>query len=178
MDYFNDQHQIDVSLRYTEIMQQFVNDLDLSALFAGYWAQYVSQIPEAIFQQVNENFYRTTFYELCSRDLSRWFTWNVARSYPQGRSDLEFVEKYHEKFAGVRMVIEFKYYSNTEFKKFKTATEFKKFKTARAEFQLQEDDTVQIAGYVAGLNQEYPEDHISQYVFYCIGNQGFRIFEV
>lgn len=167
VEYFNELHRIDVSTRYAEIMQHFVNEPDLERLFAGYWKQYVSQLPEAIFQQVNENFYRTTFFELCSRYLSRWFTWNVERSYPQGKSDLEFVGKYHEKFAGLRWVIEFKYYSNAEFKKIKTNI---------ANFQLQDEDTRQIAGYAAGLKEEYPEAQISQFVIYCFGNQGFRVF--
>lgn len=140
----------------------------MAALFAGYWEQYVAQLPEAIFQQVNENFYRTTFLELCSRYLSKWFTWNVERSYPQGRSDLEFVGKYHERFAGVRIVIEFKYYSNAE---------FAKLKTPLADFRLQPADIEQMAGYVAGLRQEYPEAQVTQYVIYCVGNQGCRVFE-
>ncbi len=169
IEYFNEIHRIDVSTRYAEIMQQFVNDLNLEALFAGYWKEYVSQLPEAVFQQVNENFYRTTFYELCSRYLSRWFIWNVERSYPKGRSDLEFVGKYHEKFAGIRIVIEFKYYSNTEFGKFKTSIE---------DFPLQEEDTEQIAGYIEGLKQEYPEAKISQAVIYCFRNQGFKVFNI
>src|SRR5689334_7898901 len=73
--------------------------------------------------KVNENFYRSTFFELCSRYLSKWFTWNVERSYPSGKSDLEFVGKYHEQFAGLRWVIEFKYYSNSEFRKLNTTIE-------------------------------------------------------
>ncbi|MCP4112811.1 MAG: AAA family ATPase [Desulfobacteraceae bacterium] len=170
IEYFNEIHGIDVSTKYAETMQNFVNDPDLPRLFASYWKLYVSQLPEAIFQQVNENFYRTTFYELCSRHLSPWFTWNVERSYPKGRTDLEFVGKFHEKYAGKRIVIEFKYYSNKEFAK--------KFKTSIENFQLQKEETVQIGGYVEGLKQEYPEADISQYVIYCIGNQGFRCFEV
>ncbi|MCP4345575.1 MAG: AAA family ATPase [Desulfobacterales bacterium] len=170
IEYFNEIHGIDVSTKYAETMQNFVNDPDLPRLFASYWKLYVSQLPEAIFQQVNENFYRTTFYELCSRHLSPWFTWNVERSYPKGRTDLEFVGKFHEKYAGKRIVIEFKYYSNKEFAK--------KFKTSIEKFQLQKEETVQIGGYVEGLKQEYPEADISQYVIYCIGNQGFRCFEV
>jgi len=168
-EYFNEIHCIDVSTKYETMMQGFVDRPDLPQLFADYWALYVSQLPETIFQKVNENFYRTTFFELCSRYLSRWFTWNVERSYPQGRSDLEFVGKYHEKFAGMRMVIEFKYYSNAEFKKLHVAIQ---------DFALQEDDTHQIAGYVEGLKQEYPEARVSQFVIYCFGNQGFRVFEV
>jgi len=169
VEYFNEIHHIDVYSSYTEIMQRFVNKPNLEELFAGYWAQYVSQLPESIFQQMNENFYRTTFFELCSRYLSNWFTWHLERSYPQGKSDLEFVGKYHEKFAGLRWVIEFKYYSNTKFKEFKTTID---------KFEVQEEDTQQIAGYVEGLKKEYPEAKISQFVIYCIGNQGFRVFAV
>ncbi len=167
VEYFNELHQVDVSTRHQHSMRQFVQDLDLEALFAAYWKNYISQLPEAIFQQVNENFYRTTFYELCSRYLSRWFIWNVERSYPGGRTDLEFVGKYHEKFAGVRLVIEFKYYSNAA---------FNQFKTPLVDFGLQAKDIVQLAGYVAGLKEEYPEARVSQYVIYCIGNTGFRVF--
>jgi len=168
-EYFNEIHRIDVSTKYAEMMQGFVNTLNLPRLFADYWELYVSQLPEAIFQQVNENFYRTTFFELCSRYLSRWFIWNVERSYPKGKTDLEFVGKYHEEFAGVRIVIEFKYFSNAELKKMKTTVK---------KFRLRKEDTVQIAGYREGLRQEYPEAKISQYVIYCFGNQGFRVFEV
>jgi hypothetical protein len=82
---------------------------------------------------------------------------------PQRRTDLEFVGKYNECFAGVRMVIEFKYFSNAAFEKFKTTVD---------DFELQNEDIEQIAGYVEGLKQEYPEAKISQHVIYCFGNQG------
>lgn len=169
VEYFNELHQIDVSTRYAELMQAFVNQPNLELLFAGYWREYIDQFPEAIFTKVNENFYRSTFFELCSRYLSKWFTWNMERSYPSGKSDLEFVGKYHEKFAGLRWVIEFKYYSNSEFRKFNTPLDT---------FQLQPEDTVQIKGYVEGLRREYPEAQIAQFVIYCVGNQGFRVFAV
>ena len=150
-------------------MNAFVNQPNLTQLFAGYWQEYVSQLPEVIFQKVNENFYRTTFYELCSRHLARWFSWHLERSYPQGKSDLEFVGKYNERFANLRWVIEFKYYSNTEFAKFKTTID---------QFQLQAEDTTQVNGYAEGLQQEFPRARIERYVIYCIGNQGFRVFRV
>lgn len=169
IEYFNELHQIDVSTRYSELMQAFVSQPDLEMLFAGYWREYVSQFPEAIFAQVNENFYRATFFELCSRYLSHLFTWNVERSYPSGKSDLEFVGKYHEKFAGLHWVIEFKYYSNSEFRKLNTSLDA---------FELRPEDTEQIAGYVEGLRREYPEAQIRQYVIYCFGNLGFRVFAV
>jgi hypothetical protein len=167
-EYFNEIHKIDVSTKYTEMMRNFANRPDFPRLFADYWELYVSQLPEAVFQKVNENFYRTAFFELCSRHLSKWFTWNVDRSYPQGRTDLEFVGKFNEKFAGKRIVTEFKYYSNAEFRKLKTPLK---------DFALRKEDTEQIAGYARGLKQEYPEADISLYVIYCIGNRGFRVFE-
>ena len=151
------------------MMRQFVGDLDLKALFAGYWEEYVSQLPEAIFAQVNENFYRTTFFELCSRFLSRWFVWNVERSYPAGRTDLEFVGKFNECFADRRMVIEFKYFSNTEFKKLQCSIN---------DFPLKNEDLVQIEGYVEGVKREYPEAKISTHVIYCFGNMGCKVFDI
>ncbi len=167
--YFNELYRINMATPYGEMMQSFVDKPDLPKLFADYWRLYVSQLPEAIFTQVNENFYRTTFYVLCSQFLSSWFTWNVERSYPRGRSDLEFVGKFHECFAGLRYVIEFKYYSNSELRKLK--------KTIK-NFTLQEVDTIQIAGYVEGLREEYPKARISQFVIYCFGNKGFKVFAI
>ena len=169
VEYFNELHHIDVSTRYAEIMQSFVLDPDISALFAGYWREYVSQLPEAIFQQVNENFYRTTFYELCSRYLSRWFAFSVENSYPLGKSDLELIGKFNEKFAGMHWVMEFKYFSNAEFSKMKTQIDA---------FVLRDEDTAQITGYAQGIRQRYPESQIKRFVIYCFGNMGYRVFEV
>ena len=76
---------------------------------------------------------------------------------------------YHEQFTGLRMVFEFTYYSNAAFKHFQTTID---------EFQLQDEDLRRIRGYVEGLRQEYPEAQVSQWVIYCFGNQGFRVFEV
>lgn len=105
-------------------------------------------------------------HPLCARCRHRLTAENLEIT---GKSDLEFVGKYHEEFAGLRWVIEFKYYSNSEFRKFNTPLKV---------FQLQPEDTVQINGYVEGLRREYPEVQITQFVIYCVGNQGFRIFAV
>ena len=85
-----------------------------------------------------------------------------------GRSDPEFVGKYHEMFAGLRWVIEFKYFSNTE---------WTRLKTTNKDFQTQEEDTRQISWYAEGLRHEYPESKVRLFEIYCIGNQGFRVFE-
>jgi Predicted AAA-ATPase/PD-(D/E)XK nuclease superfamily len=168
-EYFNELNQIDVSTRYTEIMQAFVVNPDIASLFAGYWREYVSQLPEAVFVQMNENFIRTTFYELCSRFLSTWLMFTVERSYPKGKSDLEFMGRYNQKFAGRRWIIEFKYFSNAELIRTKTRID---------EFLLRVEDTEQIIGYAEGAKQEEPVAVLNLYVIYCFGNQGFRVFDV
>jgi hypothetical protein len=61
VEYFNELNQIDVETRYSQIMDAFVNQPNLEELFAGYWKEYVSQLPEAIFQKVNENFIAPLF---------------------------------------------------------------------------------------------------------------------
>lgn len=170
VEYFNEIFKVDLGQeKYEAIMREFIKSPDLTTLFLHYWHLYIGQLPETVFTQVNENFYRTTFYELCSRYLSPWFTWNIERSYPQGRTDLEFVGKYHEKFAGMRWVIEFKYFSNTEFARMNSSIE---------NFDIRQEDTLQIKGYAKGLMEEYPEAKIKLFIIYCIGNQGFRIFEI
>ena len=167
-EYFNELHNTDLTSSFAGIYSHFARTADLPHLFAGYWKHYISQLPEAIFQKVNENFYRTTFYFLCTQNLSDLFTWNVERSYPQGKTDLEFVGKFHNIFAKLRYVIEFKYYSNARMTKEKIAIE---------DFQLIPKDAGQIEGYSTGLKQEYPEANIKKFVIYCFGNQGYRIFE-
>ena len=169
VEYFNEIQNIDVSTLYQDMMQRFVNHPDLPRLFTDYWQLYISQLPEAIFSKVNENFYRTTFFELCSRHLSKWFTWDMERSYPQGRTDLEFVGKYNEKYAGFRIVIEFKYFSNKKVKELKILMD---------QFQLREKDATQLKQYSVNIKKEWPDATIEQYLIYCFVNKGFRVFKL
>jgi len=173
LEYFNDYNKLDMTNPYKDALTAFVREPDLNTLFASYWEAYIKNLPEAIFTKMNENFYRTTFYHLCMQHLSRYFIWNVERSYPEGKSDLEFIGKHNEKFAGIRWVIEFKYYSNTGIKQ-----KLSQDKITLDEFKVQEDDLDQIRGYVQGLAREYPEAQVSQFVIYCFGNQDFRVFMV
>ena len=168
-EYFNEINNIDVSGHYGDMMERFINRPDLPRLFADYWELYISQLPEAIFAQVNENFYRTTFFELCRRYLSKWFTWNMERSYPKGRSDLEFAGKYNEKYKGLRIIIEFKYISNTKMKNLKKTV---------SKYSLKEKDITQLTNYANSLQNEFPEANILKYIIYCIGNIGFKVFEI
>ncbi len=173
VDYFNDLYNVDVSTKYAELMAGFIRNPDIPALFAGYWELYLSQLPEAIFQQVNENFYRTTFFELCRQHLSGYFTFALEKSYAGGRTDLEFIGKFHTQFAGLRFLLEFKYYSNARWKKSTGETGGK-----ISEFQPLETDIKQLKAYEAQWKQENPNGEHKSFLVYCIGNQGFRVFPV
>ncbi len=173
VDYFNDIYKIDVSTKYAELMAGFLNRPDIPVLFGGYWDLYVSQLPEAIFQQVNENFYRTTFFELCRQHLSGYFTFALEKSYAAGRTDLEFIGKYHTRFAGLRYLLEFKYYSNARWKKISD-----KIGGDISKFQPPGTDTKQLKSYEAEWKKEHPQGENKSFLVYCIGNQGFRVFPV
>ena len=91
----------------------------------------------------------------------------MERSYPKGRTDLEFVGKYNEKYADLRIVIAFKYFSNAKFKAFKCKID---------DFHRQADDALQLKKYVDDIKKEWPKATIESWLIYCFGNQGFRIF--
>ncbi|MCP4147883.1 MAG: AAA family ATPase [bacterium] len=173
VDYFNDIYNIDVSTKYAELMAGFVNQPDIPTLFTGYWELYISQLPEAIFQQVNENFYRTTFFELCRQHLSDYFTFEVERSYVAGRTDLEFIGKFHTQFAGHRYLLEFKYYSNKKWEKIS-----KDLDGDIAQFQPPEKDINQLKAYEKEWKKEHPRGVKKSFLVYCIGNQWFRVFPI
>jgi hypothetical protein len=180
-DYFNELNRIDVSTKYAELMAGFINQPDIPELFAGYWELYVSQLPEAIFQQVNENFYRTTFFDLCRQHLSGYFTWSLESSYASGRTDLEFIGKYHTKFNGLRYLLEFKYFSNARWKKMSKQTSQKKGRknaSLISQFQAPEKDIKQLQAYGAEWKKEHPHPGNRSFLVYCFGNQGYRVFPV
>ena len=165
VEYFNILNKIDVGTLYTEMMSSFAENPDLPKLFADYWEIYVSQLPEAVFARVNENFYRTTFYDLCRQFLSHLYVWRLESSGASGRSDLEMEGKYHTRFAADLYLMEFKYYSNAKSKGIDVD-----------QFSPAEKDWNQIAGYDADRRREYPQKNIQSYLIYCFGNQGFRVF--
>ncbi|MCP4216296.1 MAG: AAA family ATPase, partial [bacterium] len=171
VDYFNDIYKIDVSTKYAELMAGFIKNPDIPTLFAGYWELYLSQLPEAIFGKVNENFYRTTFFDLCRQHLSGYFTFALEKSYAGGRTDLEFIGKFHTQFAGLRFLLEFKYYSNARWKKVSG-----KIGGNISLFQPPEADMKQIKAYEWQWKKEHPDGENKSFLVYCIGNQGFRVF--
>lgn len=75
----------------------------------------------------------------------------------------------HHIFVHIRILIEFKYISNTKFQSNHCPIE---------NFPLKQKDTLQITGYARDLIREYPEVTLKKYVIYCIGNHGFQIYDL
>jgi len=167
-EYFNQLHQIDVSTRYDTMMQRYLDNRDFAGLFADYWTLYISQLPEAVFQKVNENFYRTTFYSLCQQYLSPQFYWLIENSSAVGRTDLEMVGKHGTPFSGMRTILEFKYLSNAEMDR----------RGLRPEtFEARPSDLAQLTHYFEASRDVHPEETIEGWLVYCLGNRGFRVFD-
>jgi len=164
--YFNEVEKISVSEGYTKYFRQFMKDMDLEKLFAGYFERYIGQIPAQAFDKVNENFYRTTFYELCTRYLFRDFVFNIESNYPSGRSDLEVLGKYHTKFKNLKWVIEFKHFSKEKAKK----EGIYDLKQARAE------EVDQVSAYADDILKDFPNYNVTKFVIYTISSETFKVF--
>ncbi|MFH0924991.1 MAG: PD-(D/E)XK nuclease domain-containing protein [bacterium] len=167
-EYFNAIENIEVSKGYTGIFEKFVENMDIEALSKGYWDVYVKQLPAQIFDKVNENFYRTTFYELCTQYLSHAFTFFIETNYPSGRSDWEMLGKYHTQYRHQKYLVEFKHYSNRE------GTKLKILKIRKP----RQEDIKQIKGYEQDILKQFPYFKIRSYIIYILGNKRFKYFEV
>ncbi|MCK5835509.1 MAG: AAA family ATPase, partial [Lentisphaeria bacterium] len=66
-EYFNEVEKLNVSDLYADDFRSFLKGMDLKKLFKAYWDKYISQFPAQSFDKANENFFRSTFYELCRR---------------------------------------------------------------------------------------------------------------
>jgi len=167
-EYYNEEEHYNVSGGYQEYFRAFRKDLDLTHLFSGYWEKYISQIPAQAFDKANENFFRTTFYELCRRHLSLDFVFNIEVNYPCGRSDWELLGKPHTKYKNIKQVAEFKHFSAAEGKRLKIM-KLKKPRDAEIE---------QVTKYADEILKDFPQYSITRYVIYTLGSSQYRAFAV
>ncbi|HAS82737.1 MAG TPA: hypothetical protein DCS43_08725, partial [Verrucomicrobia bacterium] len=167
-EYFNELEHIEVSLGYTDMFRQFLKDHDWASLFGGYWTQYVGQIPAQAFDKVNENFFRTTFYELCTRYLSHYFMFAIEVNHASGRSDWEAIGRAGSLFENQAVLIEFKHYSKESAAKLGV----KDWTEPPAEA------VEQVNAYAADLRRRYPELTITRHVVCTLGAAEFRFFDM
>lgn len=166
--YFNEVERIEVSLGYTDMFRQFLADRDWAALFAGYWQQYIGQIPAQTFDKINENFFRTTFYELCTRYLSYDFRFAIEVNRRSGRSDWEAVGRAGTQFENQAAVIEFKHVPLQ-----------KGGSLGVLDWdEPRQDDVEQITRYAGELKRDYPELTVRCHIVYTVDAKNFRFFSL
>ncbi|MBF0199197.1 MAG: PD-(D/E)XK nuclease domain-containing protein, partial [Planctomycetes bacterium] len=167
-EYFNEVERIVVSDGYTPIFKRYLENHDFSKVFAGYWKTYIGQIPAQAFDKANENFFRTTFYEICTRYLARKYIFSIEVNYPSGRADFEAIGRHGTPFADKGILAEFKHFSVTEGK-------------AKGVLELEqpiEEDREQVNRYADDLQKKYPRMQIERFVIYTLGAQHYRFFKV
>ncbi len=82
-------------------------------LFAAFWERYVkARIPAQAFDQMNENFFRTTFTSRAWDALCPFYSFETEYNTPAGRVD--FLATPKPGYPKPAMLIEFKYFTNAE----------------------------------------------------------------
>jgi hypothetical protein len=164
-EYFNELEEISVSEGYTPMFERFLKDHDWGVLFDGYWKRYVGQIPAQAFDKANENFFRTTFYELCTRYVGRDFHLGIEVNSHGGRCDWQAVGRRGTAFEGQACVIEFKHFTRKEGERqgvLKLAAPLPA-------------DREQVERYAADLLRVHPELTIVRAVAYTVAGTGGRL---
>ncbi len=165
-EYFNEVQEINVSEKYHPSFDKFKQDLDLEKLFKGYWEIYISQFPAQMFQNANENFFRSTFYELCCRYLKRYFIFEIEVNQHGGRTDLEFLGRHTTEYKNIKYLVEFKHFNNE-----KTALWNKLTKPRKK-------DKDQLAGYAKAISNQFPELNITKWMIYTYKGKDWKVFKI
>jgi hypothetical protein len=165
-NYYNVLARIEVSQGYNEMFSVFVKDSDLGKLFAEYYRVYLGQISAQAFDKINENFVRTTFFELCSRYLSWAFSFAIEVNYPSGRSDWEMLGRPESAWHNQKWVVEFKYQPKNSKQKITDLT------------APEPADIAQVKGYAQHILASFPEYQIHTAVCVVQGSAGFKWWDV
>ena len=109
---------------------------------------------------------RCSFFELCSRYLSSYYTFAIEQNNSAGRSDFEMT--------GI---------PGTDYYKDDRLVEFKYFKAKEAERMLalsdpRPEDVAQVLAYAKDTKEKFPYYHVRSYIVYICANKGWKCWEV
>jgi hypothetical protein len=140
--------------------------IDTAPWLGGYWQTYVGQIPAQAFDKANEKFFRTTFFELCTRYLSRYFTFGIEVNHPSGRSDWEMQGRPESPHRHLKWIVEFKYHTKSGGLRLEDLAE------------APPDAVAQLEGYKRDTLAKFP--HLETRTAVCViaGRDGFRWFDL
>ena len=166
MDYYNELHRIvDDARRYAPAYQRFTQDRRFEPLVENYFKEYLKLFPAQVFDKINENFIRCSFYELMSRYLSQCFTFALEMNLPSGRADLVLTGIPGTDFHNDCRVVEFKYYKAKD-----TAI------VESLEAPVQED-IEQVNGYARDILAQFPKYRMKTYVVYIAAGKACKVWE-
>lgn len=167
MDYYNQLNQIEGNAqRYVPVYELYDANRRLEPLVQNYFEQYLGQFPAQVFDKINENFIRCSFYELVSRYLSRSYTFAIEQNNSVGRSDFEMTGIPGTDYYTDDRVVEFKYYRSKEAEKMLALVE-----------PLPEH-VEQVKGYANDTKRKFPNYNVRSYVVYICANKGWKCWEV
>ena len=167
MDYYNVLNRIDGGAnRYVPTYERFVDERDFESLVQNYFEQYLGQFPAQVFDKINENFIRCSFFELVSRYLSSCYTFAIEQNNSEGRADFEMTGIPGTDYYTDDRLVEFKYY-----------------KAKEAEKMLGPDAPLpehveQVHRYAEDTLRHFPNYKVRAYVVYICANRGWKCWEV
>ena len=167
MDYYNQLNKIEGNAsRYVPVYELYDSNRSLEPLVQNYFEQYLGQFPAQVFDKINENFIRCSFYELVSRYLSSCYTFAIEQNNSVGRSDFEMTGIPGTDYYTDDRVVEFKYYRAKEAEKMLALTE-----------PLPEH-VEQVKRYGEDTKRKFPYYNVRTYVVYICANKGWKCWEV
>ena len=167
MDYYNTLHGVvDDARRYAPAYERFTQDRRFEPLVENYFEQYLKLFPAQVFDKINENFIRCSFYELMSRYLSQCYTFALELNLPSGRADLVLTGIPGTDFHNDCRVVEVKYFKAGE------AAMVEALQAPRTE------DAAQVKGYARDINAQFPNYRMRSYVMYIAAGKACKVWEV
>ena len=167
MDYYNVLHRIDGgAMRYAPVYERFTQERDFESLVRNYFEQYLGQFPAQVFDKINENFIRCSFFELVSRYLSSCYTFAIEQNNSEGRADFEMTGIPGTDYYTDDRLVEFKYYK---------AKEAEKILASDAPLP---EHVEQVHRYAEDTLRHFPNYKVRTYVVYICANRGWRCWEV
>ena len=166
MDYYNVLNRIDGgAMRYAPVYERFTQERDFESLVQNYFEQYLGQFPAQVFDKINENFIRCSFFELVSRYLSSCYTFAIEQNNSEGRADFEMTGIPGTDYYTDDRLVEFKYY-----------------KAKEAEKMLGPDAPLpehveQVHRYAEDTLRHFPNYKVRTYVVYICANRGWKCWE-
>ena len=167
MDYYNVLNRIDGGAnRYVPTYERFVDERDFESLVLNYFEQYLGQFPAQVFDKINENFIRCSFFELVSRYLSSCYTFAIEQNNSEGRADFEMTGIPGTDYYTDDRLVEFKYYK---------AKEADKLLGLDAPLP---EHVEQVHRYAEDTLRHFPNYKVRTYVVYICANRGWKCWEV